>query len=258
MVTQAEIDEIVDYYGNLLIIQYNNKTKARATMEALVTEMLASGILFDVRDAYDVDTAIGLQLDVIGKYVGVDRFFTTQDLTGYFGFVNYSETEYEYTYGDDLGFSNYNNFETKAGKWLNYSNLISQTIQLTDDQYRIIIKLKIVQNNSDNSHKSIDDSMFAFFGTDVTPYSEGDMEMTYLVPENLTPIITVAIQKEVLPKPMGVMLNTVTDFAGVFLVDGRTEFEESVTFTRSTIGNIIDSTGAVSEKAIDVARFTYG
>lgn len=254
MATQEEIDSIVNYYADLLIVQYNNKEKAKATIELFVRELIASGILFDIRDAYDVETSVGVQLDTVAKYIGVDRFFTVQDLSGFFAFAEYDDVGLP---GDKIGFSDYTDFETKEGDWLTYAAIISQGFELTDDEFRIIIKLKIAQNNINHSHGSIDDSIFAFFGDTVVPFSTGNMQMTYLIPEDLTPIITVAIQKEVLPRPMGVELTTTTDFPGIFIVEGRASFENSVTFTRGSVANMIDATGVLVEKAVDVARFAY-
>lgn len=253
MATQAEIDEIVEYYGNLLIIQYHNKPKAKAMVELFVRTLIADGIILDVRDAYDVETAIGVQLDVIGKYVDVDRFFKVLELDGYFSFAEYSDVSYT----GKIGFSEYSDFETKEGKWLTYAGVTSTGYALNDEEFRIIIKLRIVQNNSNHSHKSIDDSMFEFFGDSVIPLQTGNMAMQYLVPEELSPILTVAIQKEVLPRPMGVSLELTTQFSGIFIVEGRESFESSVTFTRASVANMIDATGVLVEKSINIPRFTY-
>ncbi len=69
MATEETIQSLIDYYTGLLIIQYNNKPKAMATISAISEEMIASGVMFDVRDGYSVDIAVGVQLDIIGKYV---------------------------------------------------------------------------------------------------------------------------------------------------------------------------------------------
>lgn len=251
----ADIQEIVEYYGNLLVIQYNNKPKARAMIEAIVKEMMADGILFDVRDGYSVDTAVGAQLDVIAKYVGVDRFFTRQTLTGYFSYTEYDELVID---PDKEGFSEYSDFDTLDGKWLTYEDVISTTNKLTDEEFRTIIKLKIVQNNSNHSHKSIDDSMYAFFGDSVIPFSTGNMEMTYLISGELTPILEVAIQKEVLPRPMGVGLIIINQSPGVFLVDGQGSFANNVVHTRLSSATYFNAILEMQTAGVDVARFTYG
>ena len=70
------LQEMQDYYSNLLIIQYNGKAKAKATIE-LITRLIYSNMaLLQIRDAFDWRTADLAQLEIIGKWVGVDRSYT--------------------------------------------------------------------------------------------------------------------------------------------------------------------------------------
>lgn len=69
--------ELIDYYADLLILQYIGKDKAYATIQAYATEFIMNQIVFAVRDAYEVDTAVGAQLDVLAKYIGVSRVALT-------------------------------------------------------------------------------------------------------------------------------------------------------------------------------------
>jgi len=200
----ADVTDIIDYYADLLIIQYNQKPKAKATIKAFVEEILSTGILFDIRDAFNLDTAIGVQLDTLGKYANIDRFYTGQTLDGYFTLIKYDEVASPPA--DAIGFTDYTDFETKVGDWLIYPDILSDNLSLNDDDFRFLIKLRIIQNHSDHSHKSIDDSIFAFFGNEIRADSVGNMEMFYFVPRNQAAIISVALQKKILPKPMGVDL----------------------------------------------------
>lgn len=72
--------EIIDYYANLLILQYKQKPKAYATIQALVQNVIMDQLPIAVQDAFDIDTAEGVQLDVLGKYAGVVR--SAYDFTG--------------------------------------------------------------------------------------------------------------------------------------------------------------------------------
>lgn len=72
--------EIIDYYANLLILQYHEKPKAFATIQALVKGVIMDQLPTAVQNAFDINTAEGVQLDVLGKYVGVSR--TAYDFTG--------------------------------------------------------------------------------------------------------------------------------------------------------------------------------
>lgn len=153
------------YYSNLLIMQYHNKPKAKATIEATVG-LLPDDLIMEVINGFDIETAVGKQLDILGEYVGVDRYYLVDN----------------------------------------------QAELLNDEDYRILIKLKAISNTSDLSHKSLEEALYNFFGNSVRMDSDGDMEMTYFVPKNKTPIIQAAIQKEVLPRPMGVRCSYIIEY----------------------------------------------
>lgn len=68
--------ELIDYYANLLILQYKGKPKAYATIQTLVTPVIMDQLPVQVQDAFNLigpDFAEGVQLDVLGKYAGVKR-----------------------------------------------------------------------------------------------------------------------------------------------------------------------------------------
>jgi hypothetical protein len=67
--------EIQEYYSNLLIVQYHNKPKAKAEIEAWIKSLIASNVIFDVRDGFNLDDAVGVQLDILDKYIGVGRYY---------------------------------------------------------------------------------------------------------------------------------------------------------------------------------------
>ena len=153
------------YYSNLLIMQYHNKPKAKATIEATVG-LLPDDLIMEVINGFDIETAVGKQLDILGEYVGVDRYYLVDN----------------------------------------------QAELLNDEDYRILIKLKAISNTSDLSYKSLEEALYNFFGNSVRMDSVGNMEMTYFVPKNKTPIIQAAIQKEVLPRPMGVRCSYIIEY----------------------------------------------
>lgn len=200
----ALIDELIEYYTNLLIIQYNNKPKARATIEAVAAELLANAIYFDVEEGYNIETAVGVQLDTLGKYADIDRFYTGQEFENTFSFIIYDEVDAPPA--DRVGFADYTDFETKVGNWLNYNKLLSNDLSLNDDDFRILLKLRIIQNNNNHSHQAIDAAIFQFFGTNLIPDSDGNMVMDYFVEDNNVAILDAAKQKDVLPRPAGVKL----------------------------------------------------
>lgn len=65
--------ELAKYYANLLIVQYIGKPRAYATIQAQTLPVFMDQLPVAVQDAFNVDTAVGVQLDVLGKYVGASR-----------------------------------------------------------------------------------------------------------------------------------------------------------------------------------------
>lgn len=156
-------EEYVNYLANLLIIQYHNKPKAIETIKTLA-KGLPVDLILKLRDSFNINTALGSALDILGKYVGVTRW-----------------------YYDENG----------------------EQIRLTDEEYRMLIKLKAISNTSNASHYEIDQALYNFFGTRVRATSDGNMAMTIFIPSNAERVITAAIQKRALPTPLGVEANKI-------------------------------------------------
>ena len=67
-------DELKIYYADLLASQYRDKPKAYATVKAIIDILIMNQLAQQVKDAFNLDTAIGVQLDTLGKYQGVTRY----------------------------------------------------------------------------------------------------------------------------------------------------------------------------------------
>lgn len=238
------LQELIDYYVNLLIIQYHNKPKAQETIELFVRELLADDIFFQIQDGYNLRTnaevwsddtlvvwddntlklwsdtggatiilAVGKQLDVLAKYVGIDRYYRDLGLINFFGLATYSEDDPDAD--EKFGFTDYADFDDDdLNGTLTYHTVISVNNRLVDDAFIQLIFLKILQNTSNYSHASIDDGIWMLYGPAVRPESPGDMLMTYFVSSFEPPSIPAAIAKKLLPRPMGVGMVVVTGVTG--------------------------------------------
>jgi len=69
--------EIINYYADLLILQYRDRPKAYATMQAVADPFVMDQLPAAVQSAFDINTAVGVQLDLLGKYAGVSRVVNT-------------------------------------------------------------------------------------------------------------------------------------------------------------------------------------
>jgi hypothetical protein len=78
------------YYGSRLAIQYRGQPKAQATIQLLTKQAMGDLMIQDVQDAWDLATAVGPQLDTVGKYIGLSRNVSVTLTRPYFGFVLYA------------------------------------------------------------------------------------------------------------------------------------------------------------------------
>ena len=238
-----DLDEILNYYVNLLIIQYSGQPKAQATIRLLINVLLANNVIFDVRDGFNVDTAIGVQLDTVGEWVDVDRFYNGQDLTDeFFGLANAVSP------GDVsaniVGFNDADDGLIKDGEFLDATRIISNGLRLNDDAFRILIKLKIIQNNINHSMGELSSSLFRLFGTDLIAKDNYDMTMTYFVDNISEPLLNAIFQKDLFIRPMAVAINYLINrgdyfgFADATIPAGVDPF--IIGFNDATVGLIKD------------------
>lgn len=209
MADSTTVAQLVEYYTNLLIIQYNLKTKARATVALFAEILLANAIFLDVQNAYNItgdSPAVGVQLDVIGKYVGIDRFFTQLVLEDYSALVNYSEASGLPSSPPAFGVTLYSTYgDYNYNGTITYSDLIvNNNQQLNDEAFLILIKLAIIQNNMNYSSGSIDAALYEFFGTDLRAEYPSAMHMIFFITANLTPVLQALVSKHLLPIPIAV------------------------------------------------------
>ena len=188
--TKEEINNIIKSYVDLLIIQYNDKPKARATIEALTSEVVDNGVAFEVQDAFNIDRSASFEsVNFENNYFSLIENNTTLG-ADVFGLVENAE------------------FGTIDAHILGAENDDFITVtQLDDDDYRFIIKLRIVQNNINHSYAAINDAIFQSFGDDLLPVTEaGSMMLSYFVNSDIVRLAEIAFQKGVLPIPIGVGL----------------------------------------------------
>lgn len=73
MALTKKTDHVTEAQGNF-IEQFKGKTNLDALMAAWVQQVQdLEDALFEIRDETNIDNAVGVQLDVLGRIVGVDR-----------------------------------------------------------------------------------------------------------------------------------------------------------------------------------------
>lgn len=218
------IEQLRKYYSDLLLLEYQ-KTKAIAHIKLLVDLLMPINsktgnlLIKDISDCFNIDSAVGVQLDTVGKYIGLNRFFVqvSIDEGDYFQPTTYL-TLNEIT-EQELGFSTYDTFETSLGGFIQYEDAQQTNNELSDDDYRNLLRMQILFNNSNGSRKQTAENLFKFFGDGIQVADGGAvMSIIYFATPEYTDILNYSLQNGLIPRPAGVRIaasqgtNTYFDF----------------------------------------------
>ena len=141
-------------YLSLITSEYQNSEKFLLWMDSLIArmaEVLGTSDLINL--AFDIDDAVGAQLDVLGVIIGLSRTLRIPIPNVWFSWYDGTpETE-------DLGWG--------MGSWRNPDEKDSiEMTTLPDDAYRQILKFKIIQNSWKGTVNELYASWDAIFGAE--------------------------------------------------------------------------------------------
>lgn len=252
--------ELTDYYALLLIYEYRGLPRANAQMQLYAKQAVADFLAGQVQTCFVLNSAIGAQLDTLGKYIGINRNVGLPAEVSSFGFWTYGSSfapsDYQgiwdpvynlptlsgsgstgdwyiinqpgsstspitatFKAGDIIWWDgaawvkstvdNGNGLTTYSNAAINNNSLFLQYVSpelqntaLPDDQYREVLKLRIIQNSSSHSLASLMESLYAVYPTQISLSDNKDMSLSYTV-LNSFPLPLPLLQR-FLPRPMAV------------------------------------------------------
>ena len=122
MITQEQ-------YLNLITSQHRQKARFVQTVQNSTAPFVSlQATLSSMISKFDIDDAVGDQLDIIGLWVGASRFIDTPLTNIYFSFDDTAEVGWD------------------SGVWQGPFSPTSGLTSLPDDIYRTLIKAKIAAN----------------------------------------------------------------------------------------------------------------
>jgi hypothetical protein len=180
-------------YTDLITSQHNGKPKFEALvdLDTLAFSDIAE-LLSTFPTKYDLDVAVGVQLDTVGEWVGLSRHINTELPNVYFTLDDAS-----------LGFD--------AGLWKGPFDPTTGLTRLDDESYRLVLRAKIGANHWDGSVESLQailDQIFTGYDTSVFTGDHQDMSMSfYMVGDTPPPVIVALLTGGYLAvKPSGVSI----------------------------------------------------
>lgn len=239
-----DITTTLEYYKDLLAYQWVGQPNARGTVGVVVNAALCDLLPVDIQLGYDIDSAVGPQLDVLGEYIGFNRVIKGTIPRDYFTFDDYVSPD-----TSAIGMTDYTDALANAESvtW-KYAYLSEAASSLDDEEYRVMLKLKLIQNGMSSTLGAIQQVLYDFFGTQIIAFDLRNMTMSYLASTTLSRIAKIAVGQGLLPKPIGV------DFDGTFeapdpaAVFGMQDCEAVET---SPVGFSDCETGTVAEYWLD-------
>lgn len=152
----------IDDYLNLITSEFRDKPKFVDTVTADVSlPVHIQDLLLSMIPLFDIDVAVGDQLDILGKWIGLSRQITVPIPNVYFSW------DADYTLGWDYG------------TWKGDQTPGAVTV-LPDDAYRTLLKAKIAANHWDGTIDgayAVWDEIF----TTVTILIQDGQDMTYKI-----------------------------------------------------------------------------
>lgn len=181
-------------YQNLITSEHNDKPLYMAVIAALVQGLADIGNKqIEYTADFDLDLAVGVQLDAVGEWVGITRYLPTP-LTGVY--FSWDATAL-------LGWD--------SGVWQGPFDPSTGLTTLPDDQYRLVLKAKIAANQWDGTVESAQAIWnLIFAGTGITVIMQDMQDMSIVVAFQGPPLS--AVQQALLTggyfplKPSGVRI----------------------------------------------------
>jgi hypothetical protein len=204
----SDLDNTIEYYKDLLVSQWVNDEKARGTIGALVGAGVCDLLPIGVRNGFDIETAIGAQLDILGEYIGFNRRVTEIIARTYFELDDYASPNV-----DAVGMRLYDDLEENINSSF-YRYIYNQRTytELNDDEYRFCLKFKILLNNCDSTLYTIQTLLNTYFAGKIYCVDNKDMTMDYYVNTAINNFTQIALSQNLLPKPMGVKITNIYTF----------------------------------------------
>lgn len=141
----------------LLIEQYKDSPNLDVLIGAFATELQDVEVATDdLLNKRSIDTAMGVNLDIIGKIVVLERPYTDPDPEDIFTYEN----------PDDIGGGFTDVPMTQVGGYFIGLNP-QQNLRFTDSQYRYILRSKIIYNTADTTLENMHEYVRFVFGDDV-------------------------------------------------------------------------------------------
>lgn len=232
-------------YSDLLTSEYADKPNLVATVQ------LTANAIGDITAAlqslpalFDLDNAIGAQLDVDGQWIGFPRTIGGVLLVQFFGF------------GDDataLGFGELGSPAT-GGRFYELGEDLSTSATLADPEYRLLLRAKILQNDWDGSVAEFEAAVADVIAMPTTVIDPGTNVVLIMPSAAVDPVLSQLLTTyDLLPRAAGVRYQFVFPASGYSWTTAGNATSPNINTVQKLTGvNGYDSSAYVASPATHV------
>jgi hypothetical protein len=163
----AENQFVVEPFLDVARLRVTDQFKGKPIMDKYL-QLLLEGklelqqVMKDVMTLRSIDTAVGAQLDIIGEIVGRPRGLVSAEIFEYFGFDGA-------TNGGSFGSVT---DPSVGAPWYSIDGPLGRSREPSDEEYRIILKAKIIKNRTLSRPEDIIEAYKFLFGASLVTITE--------------------------------------------------------------------------------------
>lgn len=187
-----------------LATQFRESTNLINYIRALLIEAdTLEQVFCDLLEKRWIDTAEGVQLDILGAIVGQSREFIDAEIFDYFGFADNPQAQSFGTVQD----------ASVGGRFRLVDEVTTGIRQLSDDEYRLFIRARISRNTTSSTPEDIIAQIRYVFGSPLVLLSDGDTFYEVSIGKRLSlNEKSILSDTDIIPKTAGVQATYVTEF----------------------------------------------
>jgi len=203
-----------------LVTQFTESTNLINYIKTLLIEAdTLEQVICDLLEKRWIDTAEGVNLDIIGAIVGQTREFIDAELFDYFGFFNHPNAKSFGSLSDS----------SVGGRFIAIGEVTEGIRILNDEEYRLFIRARIAKNSTSSTPENIIAQIKFIFNIGLVVFEDGDTEYTLSIGKILSPNEkSILLDTDIIPKTAGVRVNYKLEFdssnffafAGIPFADG--------------------------------------
>lgn len=187
-----------------LATQFRESTNLIRYIGALLIEANTLEQVFcDLLEKRWIDTAEGVNLDIIGAIVGQSREFIDAEIFDYFGFFDNSQAQ---SFGSLID-------NSVGGRFRFVDEVTTGIRQLSDEEYRLFIKARIARNRTSSTAEDIISNLRYIFDSPLVLFVDGNTKYEVSIGRKLSLNEKYILEStDIIPKTAGVQASYVTEF----------------------------------------------